>query len=314
MPHRPGENVTGTASLFMLVGVLGGLGLDLCAKALLADYPLPQFVFLRSLIGFLILLVLARQFGGLNSLLTKRWPWHVLRTLLAAGMMFSFFYGLSQLPLIDALTLGFTAPLIVTALSQPLLGEAVGWRRWVGVLMGFAGTLVVLRPGFQTVSLASLACLFAALCYALTAITARKLASTESTFALSIYVIIGPMLIALLLPGRAGWLMPDTPGWVLFAIAGACSVVAWLGFINAYRRAEPALLAPLEYVALVGAALAGYLIWDEVPDRWVLTGSAMIVAAGLFVVYREVRISARPRRQPDPPPQPALPEGPPPRC
>lgn len=312
MLQRSGENVTGVASLYMVVGVLGGLGLDLCAKALLVDYPLAQFVFLRSLIGFLILVLLARQFGGLRSLFTRRWPWHLLRTLLAAGMMFSFFYGLARLPLIDALTLGFTAPLIVTALSQPMLGEPVGWRRWVAVLVGFGGTLVVLRPGFQTVSLASLACLFAALCYALTAITARKLASTESNYALSLYVIIGPMVIALLLPGRAAWTMPDTIGWVLFAIAGACSVIAWLGFINAYRRAEPALLAPLEYVALVGAAVAGYLLWNEVPDRWVLAGSSMIVAAGLFVVYRE--ISARPRPQPDQPPQPALPEGPPPRC
>lgn len=314
MQQKSAQGVTGTASLYMLMGVMGGLGLDLCAKALLADYPLVQFVFLRSFIGFLILLLLAKQFGGLKSLFTRRWPWHLLRTLLAAGMMFSFFYGLTHLPLIDALTLGFTAPLIVTALSQPLLGEAVGWRRWLAVLFGFAGTLVVLRPGFETVSLASMACLFAALCYALTAITARKLADTESTYALSVYVIIGPMLIALMLPGRADWVMPDAPGWLLFAVAGVCSVTAWIGFINAYRRAEPALLAPLEYVALVGAAVAGYLIWSEVPDRWVVAGSTMIVAAGLFVVYREVRVSAPPLQQQDRPPQPALPEGPPPRC
>ena len=315
MLHRSGPQVTGTASLYMLMGVMGGLGLDLCAKELLAHYPLAQFVFLRSLIGLGILLLLARQFGGMRSLFTHRWPWHLLRTVLAAIMMFSFFYGLTHLPLIDALTLGFTAPLIVTALSQPLLGEAVGWRRWLAVVVGFCGTLVVLRPGVASISLASIACLVAALCYALIAITARKLARTESNYALSVYVIIGPMVIALLVPGQSSWTAPDTAGWLLFAVAGACSVVAWIGFINAYRRAEPALLAPLEYLALVLGAAAGYLLWGEIPDRWVVAGSALIIAAGLFVVYREVGLSVLgPRRQPDQPPRPPLPEGPPPRC
>ena len=180
----------------VLVGVMGGLGLDLCAKAILETYPLEQFVFLRSLIGILLFLLLARQFGGLRSLVTRRWRWHLLRTLLASGAMFGFFFGLSKMPLIDALTLGFTAPLIMTALSVPLLGEHVGWRRWLAVVAGFAGVLMILRPGTGTLSPAALAVLFAALCYACLAITARKLSDTESTFGLSVYVIAGPMIIS----------------------------------------------------------------------------------------------------------------------
>jgi drug/metabolite transporter (DMT)-like permease len=272
----------------ILLGVMGGLGLDLCAKAILEDYPLEQFVFLRSLIGILLFLLLARQFGGLRSLVTRRWRWHLLRTLLASGAMFGFFFGLSKMPLIDALTLGFTAPLIMTALSVPLLGERVGWRRWLAVVGGFVGVLMILRPGTGTLSPAALAVLFAALCYACLAITARKLADTESTFGLSVYVIAGPMIISGLLSLDGSWIAPNAIGWTLFVAAGACSVIAWIGLVGGYRRAPPAVLAPFEYTALIAGAVAGYLIWDEIPDRWVITGGLVIISSGLYIVYREV--------------------------
>lgn len=272
----------------ILIGVMGGLGLDLCAKAILETYPLEQFVFLRSLIGVVLFLFLARQFGGLRSLVTRRWRWHLLRTLLASGAMFGFFFGLSKMPLIDALTLGFTAPLIMTALSVPLLGEHVGWRRWLAVVAGFTGVLMILRPGTGTLSPAALAVLFAALCYACLAITARKLSDTESTFGLSVYVIAGPMIISGLLSLGGSWVAPNAIGWTLFVAAGVCSVVAWIGLVGGYRRAPPAVLAPFEYTALIAGAVAGYLIWDEVPDGWVVAGGLVIIASGLYIVYREV--------------------------
>ena len=288
MVQESGNDATVKAVGYLLIGVAGGLGLDLCAKGLLSDYSLPQFVFLRSIVGLGIFLLLARQFGGFRSLFTRRWPWHVLRMSLASGAMFGFFYGLSRMPLVDALTLGFTAPLMVTALSMPTLGEHVGWRRWVAVIIGFVGVLIILRPGTGEISLAAIAVLFAAFCYASLAITARKLATTESSYALSVYAVVGPLLISAALVGQGSWRVPDTGGWLLFLLAGGCSVIAWIGIIGGYRRAAPALLAPFEYTALVGGAVAGYLIWDEVPDRWVIVGATIIIASGLFVVYREV--------------------------
>lgn len=289
MVQEDDKDATGKAVGYLLFGVAGGLGLDLCAKGLLSDYSLQQFVFLRSIVGLGIFLLLARQFGGFRSLFTRRWPWHVLRMSLASGAMFGFFYGLSRMPLVDALTLGFTAPLMVTALSVPTLGEHVGWRRWVAVIIGFIGVLIILRPGTGEISLAAIAVLFAAFCYASLAITARKLAATESSYALSVYAVVGPLLISSALVGQGGsWRVPDAGGWLLFLLAGSCSVIAWIGIIGGYRRAAPALLAPFEYTALVGGAVAGYLIWDEVPDRWVIVGATIIIASGLFVVYREV--------------------------
>ncbi len=276
------------AVAWLLLGVAGGLGLDLCAKQLLVTYSLYQFVFLRSLVGLAIFLLLARQFGGVRGLATQRWQWHLLRTVLACGTMFGFFYGLSRMPLVNALTLAFTAPLIVTALSPSFLGEHVGWRRWTAVLIGFSGVLLILRPGAGLLSMASIAVLIAAFCYACLALTARHLGKTESTFSLSVYVIVGPLLTSGALSIDGAWQVPDVLGWLLFVLAGACSVIAWIGIIGGYRRASPSLLAPFEYTALIGGAIAGYLIWDEVPDRWVVAGALIIIASGLFVVYREI--------------------------
>ena len=288
MTHEMRQNATGSAVGYLLFGDLGGLGLDLCAKGLLSSYSLEQFVFLRSLIGLAIFILIGRQFGGIRSLVTAKWRWHLLRTLLATGAMFGFFYGLSRMPLVDALTLGFTAPLMVTALSMPMLGEHVGWRRWLAVTVGFIGVLIILRPGGGDASFASIAVLFAAFCYACMAITARKLSTTESSYSLSVYVIVGPMIVSLSLLGEGSWQVPDLDGWLLFLGAGACSVIAWIGIIGGYRRASPAMLAPFEYTALIGGAIAGYLIWDEIPDRWVVFGATVIIASGLFVVYREI--------------------------
>jgi len=154
--------------------------------------------------------------------------------------------------------------------------------------MGFVGVLIILRPGQSDITLADLAVLFAAFCYAVLALTARKLSATENSFSLSVYVTGGPMLVSAVLVSGGNWVAPDFEGWVLFALAGACSVIAWIGIIGGYRRASPAMLAPFEYTALVGGAIAGYLIWDEVPDRWVVVGATVIICSGLFVVYREI--------------------------
>jgi len=287
MSQHPESDSTRTAIAYLLVGVVGGLGLDLCAKALLADYSLEQFVFLRSVFGLFIFMTMMRRYGGVQNLRTSKWRWHLLRTLLASGAMFGFFYGLARMPLVNALTIAFTAPLMVTALSVPFLGEHVGWRRWTAVVIGFAGVLIILRPGAGLMTPAAIGVIVAAFCYACLAITARKLSSTENSFSLSVYVVTGPLVFSgLLLPGN--WSAPTASGWALFLLAGTCSVVAWFGIIGGYRRASPAMLAPFEYTALIGGAIAGYYIWNEVPDRWVVTGALVIIGSGLFVVYLEV--------------------------
>jgi drug/metabolite transporter (DMT)-like permease len=287
MTHDTTDATFGKAATFLMFGITSGLGLDLCAKWLLQTYALQQFVFLRSLFGLLTFFLIARWYGGFSGLHTTRWGWHLLRTVLATGAMFGFFYGLQHMPLVNALTLAFTAPLIVTALSVPLLGEHVGWRRWIAVIVGFAGVLIILRPGAGVFDFASVAVLIAAASYSGLAITARKLAATESSFSLSVYVISGPLLVSSL-SVTDHWTTPDTGDWLLFLLAGLLSAGAWIGIVGGYRRAAPAILAPFEYTALIGAAIAGYLIWGEIPDRWVVIGALIIMGSGLYIVYREI--------------------------
>lgn len=123
-----------------------------------------------------------------------------------------------------------------------------------------------------------------AFCYACQAILARHLAATESTLSMSVYVVTGPLLFSAALLNDRSWATPDVSGWSLLIAAGLCSVVAWVGLINGYKSAPTALLAPFEYTALVGGAIAGYLIWDEVPDRSVVIGAMIIVSTGVFLV------------------------------
>ena len=272
----------------LLFGITAGVGLDFCGKWLLVEYSLAQFVFLRTLFGIAVMLAVAKPMGGFRNLRTSRLRWHLLRAALGTGAMFGFFYGLARIPLVDAFAIGFTAPLFTTALAAWVLGDAVGWRRWLAVLFGFCGAVVVLRPGLGVLSWASLAVLAGAFFYAWMAILARKLADTESSYALSMYALLGPIIVGgLLLPGQ--WSTPTPLAWFGFALAGICSALAWIGIVGGYRRASPAILAPFEYTALLWGTLGGYFIWHEVPDQWVMLGTMMIVGSGLFVAYREMR-------------------------
>jgi drug/metabolite transporter (DMT)-like permease len=134
---------------------------------------------------------------------------------------------------------------------------------------------------------AAIGVIVAAFCWAGLAVTARKLAATESSYSLSFYIMGGPLLVsAFILPGN--FVSPDAAGWLLFILAGICSAIAWVGVVGGYRRAPPVVLAPFEYTALIGAAIAGYLIWDEVPDRWVVAGGAIIIASGIYIFFREI--------------------------
>jgi drug/metabolite transporter (DMT)-like permease len=277
------------AASWLLLGVSGGLVLDLCAKEFLRSYALQEFIFLRCMITVSFFLILApRCLGGFRVMRTQRWKWHALRALLSVGTMFGFFYGVSHMPLVNALTLVFTEPLMVTALAVPFLGEHVGWRRWVAVFVGFAGVLIMLQPGSTDFSLASAAVLFAAFCYAMQAITARHLGASESTLSLAVYAVFGPLLVSTGALISVDWIAPDNTAWLLLVGAGIGSVIAWVGIINGYKSASPALLAPLEYTALVGGAFAGYVLWGEVPGQSVLVGGAVIIGSGSFVFYREL--------------------------
>ena len=272
--------------LFMLAGVMLMILLDITARLLLARYSITQLVALRCGFSMLVIVSWALATEGRAVLRTGRPGWHALRSCLMAFAMLSWFTALPLIPLAQLVTITFLAPILVTALSGPLLGEAVGPRRWLAVLGGFAGVVVLLRPGIQPVELGSILALVGTVLYAGMSLTARYLSATESTPALSLWQFPLPLLV-----GAGGalftWSNPAPLDWLLFAACGAAGGFAFVAINASFRRAPVAAVVPLEYTGLIWASLAGYLIWDEVPEGRIWTGAAIIIGSGLYILYRE---------------------------
>ncbi len=273
----------------MVAGVFGLATTDALAKFLGETYPVLQLVFLRSAISLPLLLMIAKfSQGGLNALRTRR-PWvHVARAGLVALGIFTFYSALTYLPLAEVTAIAFAAPLIMTALSRPLLGEQVGWRRWSAVLVGLAGVLIVVQPGTAAFQPAALIALAAAFFYALMLITARKFAASESALSLVVWSTAGAGVIT-------GVLMPFT--WTPMAAGdaggflalGSLGAITMLLLTRAFHLAPAAVIAPFDYTALIWSLTYGWLIWGEVPAASTWAGAAVIAGAGLYVLHRESR-------------------------
>lgn len=279
------------AAVFMLVAVGLFALMDAGLKLLSARYPPMQVSALRGFasLPFVAIWVLA-SLGprrALPALLRVRWPLHALRGVLGITMMAAFVYALRTLPLSTAYTIFFVAPLLITALSVPFLGERVGPRRWTAILVGFVGVLVVLRPtGDGIVSLAGLAVLMAAFGYAVSAITVRVLSRTDSKQSIVVW-----MLTSLAL-GAGALALPD---WVtirsddialIFGV-GIAGALGQYAITEAFRTGEASLIAPLEYSALLWGVLLDFSLWGVLPDGITWVGAAIIVFSGLYLLRRE---------------------------
>tara|TARA_B100000959_G_scaffold92341_1_gene98075 strand:- start:14231 stop:15184 length:954 start_codon:yes stop_codon:yes gene_type:complete len=296
---------------FVVLGMTAITVNDMLIKLLSGDYPLHQMIFLRSVIGIVFSLALVQLEGGFNILRTDKPLLHLLRGLLLVVSNLSFFTALAVLPLADTTALFFVAPLFITLLSIPLLGERVGIRRISAVLVGFAGVLVMQQPwsseGLGTGErLVLLLPVLAAFTYALCQIMARRLGATAKASALAVYIQGTFILISLGFWIIAGdgryaegtdnaslqfllrpWRRPDVDDGLLFLALGVLSGVIGYSISQAYRLAQPATVAPFEYVAMPLAVLWGWLIWDYLPSAQILVGIILIMGAGLYVFLRE---------------------------
>jgi drug/metabolite transporter (DMT)-like permease len=265
------------------IAVMDGL-----AKHLVASYPVGQVAFARHLLALLPLTLLIWHEGGFKALRTRHPGLHILRGLLLTGGSVSFFLGLRYLGLAEATVLAFAAPLFITAFSLPLLGEPTGPHRWAAVIIGFLGVLIVVRPGAAAMSPAALLPLFAALCYALGMIATRRLSRSDGVAAIAIF---GNLTTIAATSGllALGWKTPALGDLWAFAIMGLLGGSITFFMTLAYRLAPAAVVAPFDYTALVWAAAIGWLVWREVPDGFVWLGAAVIIASGLYILYRETR-------------------------
>jgi drug/metabolite transporter (DMT)-like permease len=285
---RTGPAATRLRAIAMMLACVGVFSLmDAVLKTLSAHYPAFEVASLRGAASLPLLLAWAAATTGLRPLLRARWPLHLLRGALGILMMASFVYALRTLPLSTAYSIFFVAPLLITALSVPFLREHVGPRRWTAIAVGFAGVLVVLRPGLGGVaSAAGLAVLAAAFGYAVSAITVRVLARTDSTQAMVVW------LMLLMAAGAGALALPEwrplraEHAWLVVAL-GVAGAFGQVLITEAFRLGEASLLAPLEYTALVWGVLWDATLWGVLPDGATWAGAAIIVASGLYLVRRE---------------------------
>ena len=259
---------------------------DAAVKWLSATHSIFQIIFLSTLFASVPVAGLVIREGGLQAL-RPRHPWLVTaRALLLAIDMVFVFYAFSKLPLADAYTMLFTAPMLATALSVPLLGEHVGWRRWSAVAVGFAGVLIVLRPGFAEVNLGHIAALGSSSFFALSLIVARRIGSSESgstllvSMMVALLVVSGPVLPTV-------YVAPSLSDLAVLAGLGLLMGAGHLGLIQALRLAPSAVVAPFHYSQIVWAVIFGLLLFNDHPTVWVIAGSIIIIASGLYTLWRE---------------------------
>ncbi len=275
------------AAVMMLAAVLMFALMDAGLKTLAAHYPPLQVATLRGLSSLPLVLIWALWTVGPKPLLRIRWPLHLLRGVLGILMMSSFVYALKRLPLSTAYSIFFVAPLLITALSVLILGERVGPRRWTAIAIGLLGVLTVLRPtGEGVFTWAGLAVLVAALGYAVSAITVRVLARTDSNQAMVVW------LLAMMAFGAGLLAWPD---WVplraqdvwIIAVIGIAGSLGQYTITEAFRRGEASLIAPLEYTALVWGVALDLALWGVLPDAITWMGAAIIISSGLYLLRRE---------------------------
>ncbi len=269
----------------MLVTMLLFVSMDAVVKHLIQTYPVTQVAWARFFFhAALLAAVLGRRLP--TTLSTQRRGLQVVRSGLLLVTTLQFFAALYFLPLADTTAIMQSAPLIVTALSLPLLGEHVGVRRWAGVAAGFTGALIIIRPGTEAMQLAALLPLGAATTFALYQITTRILSRTDATLNTLMYTpLLGAAALTILAPFL--WVMPDAEGWALMALTGAFGGLGHFTMIRAFTWAPAATVSPFGYSALIWATLFGLTLFGDFPDGWTIFGALVIVVSGLYILHRE---------------------------
>jgi drug/metabolite transporter (DMT)-like permease len=277
------------AAAVMMIGVASFSFMDAGLKILSSHYSPMQVAAIRGLSSLPVIMIWVALSGGFGQLVRVRFPLHLARGLLGIGMLAAFAYGLRHLPLAEAYAIFFVAPLLITAFAVPLLGERVGWRRWVAITVGLCGVLIVLRPtGSGVMTLAGLGVLFAAVGYALSAIAVRILGRTDTTESMVFWLmaIMGGGAAILALPQ---WRPIEEGHWLVIAgIALTGSLGQW-AITEAFGRGEPSFIAPFEYTALAWATGLDFLVWKTLPGGMTFVGAGVIVASGLYMIRRERR-------------------------
>lgn len=280
----------------VLVGFLCFTGIDTSAKWLaIGGLPTPQVVFIRYAVNFVLIVAIFLPRDGRILLRSGNPRIELLRGLVLLGSTVANFVAISHLPLTVTGSILFSMPLLVCAISVPLLGEHVGWRRWGAILAGFAGVLIIIRPGSETFNIYTVFSLLAVACYAVFNISNRMLAGIDAASTQQFYsALIATVCIAPFAFG--GWEWPQgLSSWLAFGAMGIFATVGHQLFATAHRFAPASTLAPFIYAQMIYLTASSWLIFNQPPDVWVFLGAPLVVGSGLYIWLRERQLAVQRR-------------------
>ena len=274
------------AIIFSLLGWMFLPFMDGFAKFLSDDLPILQITWARYFFTVFFTLPIMIFFFKKQLVWSDKPKLQILRGIILLSANICFFYAISIISLAKALTLAFVAPLIVTAFSPVMLGEKVGFRRWTAVVVGFTGSLVVIRPGFVELNFASLAALGTGILYGFYLIITRKLSTSDNPLlTLLMTGMVGAILVSAIIPFY--WVKPSLNQWSLMAGIGVFACIGHLFLILSLKYADASKLAPLGYTEIIPNVLIGYYFFSELPDKWTYVGLLIIILSGLYIFRRE---------------------------
>ena len=272
--------------LYMFMSICAFSIMDLIVKWS-EHYPLGQVLFFRGFFGVLFYFLIIPKERLHNFYYTKRAGLHFLRSFSGLIALVAIFIALRSLPLATVVSISFAAPIFTTIFSIFLLNERVGVYRWLAVIVGFIGILIITEPGISSLNIFYIFPIIFCIGLSYVAITIRKLSTTEPVWLISLYFSISITLLSLFsLP--LGWIMPSIKDFMILAMIGIFGGVANLWLSQSYKYSEVSLVTPLKYLALVFAIIFGYLIWDEIPTIKSLFGAALVIISTLIIFRREI--------------------------
>lgn len=275
-----------------IVLMLGALFLfvmmDSAIKASVKDLPVLQVLWARFLFHMIVVAAALAAMGRRLPPRTGAPRLQVIRSLCLAAANLFFTAALVHVPLAECVAIGFVSPLIVTLLAARMLKERVGWQRWTGILVGFAGVLVIIRPGAGVTHPAALFVLVTAIVFAVYSVLTRRLAGVDDAFTTIFHTGVAATVVTTLIVPFV-WVWPSAGQWALLLVLGTLGGIGHFLLILAYQRAQASVLAPFAYTQIVWATLAGWFLFGELPDAVALIGALVVSAGGLFVLWTETR-------------------------
>jgi drug/metabolite transporter (DMT)-like permease len=272
--------------LYMFISICAFSLMDIIVKWSV-DYPIGQVLFFRGFFGIIFYFFIIPRERLHNFYQTKRAGLHLLRCLSGLIALVSIFIALRELPLATVVSISFASPIFATILSIFFLSEKVGIFRWLAVVIGFIGILVITEPGITELNIYYIFPIIFCLGLSYVAITIRQLSSTEPVWLISFYFSLSITLLSLFTIPQ-GWVMPSFNHFILLSLVGIFGGVANLWLSQSYKYSEVSLVTPLKYLALVFAIFFGYLIWGEVPTIKTLMGAFLVIISTLIIFRREI--------------------------